>query len=94
MINSKKVLGSIVLSLAIGASTAQAAHPVEAGADLIIARPIAVVTTVASTAFFIATLPITYAGNSHNEAAETFVTTPYNATFKKPLGTILAPEEE
>lgn len=88
-INGKKLLTSAALAVSlgsIGVGVAQAADPVVAGADLLIARPLGVAATAAGTGIFIGTLPITYVAGAHEEAAKELVEAPARFTFQRPLG--------
>ncbi|MFT5709446.1 MAG: hypothetical protein ACI8QT_000132 [Halioglobus sp.] len=55
-------------------------------ADLVIARPIGLVMTVAGTAAFIVSLPFTLLAGSTGEAAETLMIGPAKTTFSRCLG--------
>ena len=54
--------------------------------DLLVARPIGIVMTVAGTAAFIVSLPFTLLAGSANEAAETLMVGPAQTTFMRCLG--------
>ena len=54
--------------------------------DLLIARPIGLVTTVAGAAVFLVSLPFTAAGGNVGEAAEVLVAGPARTTFVRCLG--------
>jgi hypothetical protein len=54
--------------------------------DLVVARPIGLVMTVAGTAAFIISLPFTLLAGSANEAAETLMIGPAKTTFVRCLG--------
>lgn len=54
--------------------------------DLLIARPLLLVTTVAGTAVFLASLPFTAAGGNMEQAGEMLVEGPARATFVRCLG--------
>lgn len=54
--------------------------------DLVIARPLLLVTTVLGTAVFLVSLPFSAAGGNTLEAAETLVVGPAEATFVRCLG--------
>ena len=54
--------------------------------DLIVARPIGVVMTVAGTAAFLVSLPFTLLAGSASEAAETLMLGPAEITFLRCLG--------
>lgn len=63
-------------------------HPSAAAmaGDLVIARPIGVVMTVAGTAAFLVSLPFTLLAGSASEAAETLMIGPAETTFVRCLG--------
>jgi hypothetical protein len=78
------------LALVPGLAQAQSAeeHPsmlVMAG-DLLIARPVGLVTTVAGSALFLVTLPFSAAGGNVAEAGEVLVAGPARTTFVRCLG--------
>ena len=54
--------------------------------DLLLARPIGLVTTVAGTAVFLVTLPFSALGGNVGEAADTLVAGPARTTFARCLG--------
>ena len=54
--------------------------------DLIIARPVGLVLTVAGTAAFIVSLPFTLLGGNAGQAAETLMIGPAKTTFVRCLG--------
>jgi len=54
--------------------------------DLVIARPLLLVTTVVGTAAYIVSLPFSLAGGNAKEAGETLVVGPAKATFMRCLG--------
>ena len=54
--------------------------------DLVVARPIGIVMTVAGTAAFIVSLPFTLLAGSASEAAETLMIGPAETTFVRCLG--------
>jgi hypothetical protein len=56
--------------------------------DLVVARPIGVVMTVAGTAAFIVSLPFTLLAGSASEAAETLMIGPAKTTFVRCLGCV------
>ena len=55
-------------------------------ADVILARPLWLVATVAGTALFIVTLPVAAMSKSVNKTGRTLVARPAQATFTRPLG--------
>jgi len=55
-------------------------------ADLVFVRPVALVATVLGTAIFVVSLPFTVPTRSTGEAAKTFVASPFEYTFNRPLG--------
>ncbi len=78
----------MVLPQALWAQSAIDQSP-SAGAmvsDLIVARPIGVVMTVAGTAAFLVSLPFTLLAGSASEAAETLMLGPAETTFLRCLG--------
>ena len=54
--------------------------------DLLIARPLMLVTTIVGGAVFVVSSPFSAAGDNLDQAADTLVTKPFNATFKRCLG--------
>ncbi len=56
------------------------------GGDLLIARPLLLVTTLAGAAVFLVSLPFTAAGGNVESAAQTLVGGPAEATFVRCLG--------
>ncbi len=54
--------------------------------DLLVARPLLLVTTVAGTAVFLVSLPFTAAGGNLEQAGEMLVEGPARATFVRCLG--------
>ncbi|WP_416884855.1 hypothetical protein [Marinospirillum sp.] len=60
--------------------------------DLLIARPVLFVSTLAGTALFTLSLPVTALSGSIDEAAETLVRRPASATFMRCLGCIEVPD--
>ena len=56
------------------------------GGDLLIARPLLLVTTLAGAAVFLVSLPFTAAGGNVETAAQTLVGGPAEATFVRCLG--------
>lgn len=54
--------------------------------DLLIARPVGLVTTVAGAALFVVTLPFSAAGGNVDEAGEVLVAGPARTTFVRCLG--------
>ncbi|WNK19721.1 hypothetical protein P1P91_12925 [Halomonas piscis] len=54
--------------------------------DALVARPLLAVATVGGTAVFLVSLPFTALGGGVDEAAETLVKTPAEATFRRCLG--------
>ena len=55
-------------------------------ADVVLARPLWLVATVAGTALFVVTLPVAAMSKSVNKTARTLVARPAQATFTRPLG--------
>ncbi|MFK7160590.1 hypothetical protein V6U78_06025 [Marinospirillum sp. MEB164] len=62
--------------------------------DLLIARPVLLVSTLAGTALFTLALPVTALSGSIDEAAETLVRRPASATFMRCLGCIEVPDQQ
>ncbi len=56
--------------------------------DLILARPIGLLSVVGGSVLFVVSLPFTISSSSMDTAAEEFVTKPIEYTFKRPLGQI------
>lgn len=56
------------------------------GVDLLLVRPIGVVTTVVGTGLFVVSLPFSAAGHNTEEAAQKLVAEPARFTFVRPLG--------
>lgn len=54
--------------------------------DLLVARPLGLVATVAGTAIYLVSLPFSLAGGNAGEAGETLVVGPARATFARCLG--------
>ncbi|HMV71225.1 MAG TPA: hypothetical protein PKZ77_03245 [Pseudomonadales bacterium] len=54
--------------------------------DLLVARPLLLVTTVAGTAAFLVSLPFTASGGNTHQAAEVLVAGPARQTFARCLG--------
>lgn len=81
-------VGSLVLPQTLWAQGSIDESP-SAGAmagDLVVARPIGVVLTVAGAAAFIVSLPFTLLAGSASEAAETLMIGPAKTTFVRCLG--------
>ncbi|MCE9664570.1 hypothetical protein LY622_14110 [Halomonas sp. M5N1S17] len=55
-------------------------------ADALIARPLLLVATLGGTALFVVSLPFSAMGGNVDQAAETLVKTPAEATFRRCLG--------
>lgn len=55
-------------------------------ADVVFIRPFSLVSTVASTAAFIVSLPLSLIGGNVGDAAETLVAEPFMYTFARPIG--------
>lgn len=56
------------------------------GFDMMIARPIGLVSVIGGAALFVVSLPFTIPSGSMDSAAEELVKKPINYTFKRPLG--------
>lgn len=73
--------------MAAMASPVWAVDPVtDVTADVLFARPIGLVVTIAGAGAFIATAPFTYVAGTHQASAEQLVKAPYRYTFERPLG--------
>ncbi len=55
-------------------------------ADVVIARPIGLVTTVVGSAVYVVSLPFSLLGGNEKQAREKLVKEPIDFTFKRPLG--------
>lgn len=73
-------------SLWAQSSIDESPHFAKMAGDLVVARPIGVVMTVAGTAAFIVSLPFTLLAGSTGEAAETLMIGPAKTTFVRCLG--------
>lgn len=56
------------------------------GLDLLLVRPLGLVSTVAGTGVFILSLPFTWLGGNVDDAARVLVADPGKYTFVRPLG--------
>jgi len=56
--------------------------------DIVVLRPVGLVTTVIGTAVYIVSLPISIPTKSADKAAEKLVFAPFDYTFKRPLGVL------
>jgi hypothetical protein len=54
--------------------------------DLVVARPLGLVATVAGSAVFVVSLPFALTSGSVNKTANTLVGAPFRFTFERPLG--------
>jgi len=68
------------------AATDESPNAAKMAGDLIVARPIGLVMTVAGTAAFIVSLPFTLLAGSVGEAADTLMVGPAKTTFVRCLG--------
>ena len=75
--------------------TGKLGSPVSTGPDMTsevvdaaLVRPLGVLSTVAGVGFFVVSLPLTFAAKQVETAREVLVETPYENTFKRPLGRI------
>ncbi|NPV04551.1 MAG: hypothetical protein HPY67_07455 [Syntrophaceae bacterium] len=87
----KKTSIALLVVCALLASTAQAfAEPPKDGmaiaADVLIARPVGLVSIVAGTAMFIVSLPFAIPSGSVETAGRLLVADPFKYTFERPLG--------
>jgi len=90
----RRALLAASLALAMGVSPLlQAQQPIDESpseaemiGDLLVARPIGAVMTVAGTAAFLVSLPFTVLAGSVSEAAETLMVGPAKTTFVRCLG--------
>lgn len=90
----RRALLAASLALAVGVSPLlQAQQPIDESpseaemiGDLLVARPIGAVMTVAGTAAFLVSLPFTVLAGSVSEAAETLMVGPAKTTFVRCLG--------
>ncbi len=88
-----KILGSAALALMLIAqptvaapSSQQQPSAIEMGADMFIARPVQLASTVVGAAVFIVSLPFTVLGDNVGQAGKTLVVAPAKATFARCLG--------
>lgn len=58
----------------------------EMAADVLLARPLLLVSTVVGTGLFVVSLPFSALGGNVGEAGSTLVATPFKATFVRCLG--------
>jgi hypothetical protein len=81
-------VGALVLPQTLWAqgSIDETPGPGAMAGDLVVARPIGLVLTVAGTAAFIVSLPFTLLAGSASEAAETLMLGPAKTTFVRCLG--------
>ena len=56
--------------------------------DVIFLRPLGLLSTVAGTAVFLISLPISIPTKSADDVANTMVYVPFNYTFRRPLGSL------
>ncbi len=82
------LIGCFLAPQALWAQTSTDASPNAAkmAGDLVIARPVGLVMTVAGTAAFIVSLPFTLLAGSTGEAADTLMIGPAKTTFVRCLG--------
>ncbi|MGH8614283.1 MAG: hypothetical protein ACREYF_20210 [Gammaproteobacteria bacterium] len=94
-----KYLRQTIIALALGAhliytGDAQASdyNAYDTAAEILVLRPLALVGTIVGTAFFIGTSPLTGLASiapphdAFAQAADAFIVTPFNYTFKRPFG--------
>lgn len=85
----KKTLKSSLMAALVLAATAAptlAADPTSVTADVLLARPIGLIGTVAGAGAWIATSPFTFVTGSAKDSADVLFWTPANYTFKRGLG--------
>ena len=68
--------------------------PLATAADAIVVRPACLVATVVGSVVFVVALPWAAASKSVKKTADTLVTKPARATFTRPLGDMLALQDE
>jgi len=56
--------------------------------DILLARPIGIISTVLGTALFIVSLPFSALGGNTKQAYENLIAKPAKYTFKRPLGNL------
>ncbi len=56
------------------------------GFDMMVARPVGLISIIGGAALFVVSLPFTIPSGSMDSAAEELVKKPINYTFKRPLG--------
>ena len=93
----KKWIASVVVSALLvtttGPASAREHEEVADGrmfADVLVARPVGLVLTVAGAAAFVVSLPLTLITRSVNKAAKTLVVGPARETFVRCLGCVTA----
>jgi hypothetical protein len=91
--NSLKRLLAVMLVCAITALPALADEPLPAerksmdmGIDMMIARPLGLLSVIGGSALFVLSLPFTIPSGSMDSAADELVKKPIDYTFKRPLG--------
>ncbi len=60
--------------------------PGKMAVDILLARPIGIISTVLGTALFIVSLPFSALGGNTKQAYENLIAKPAKYTFKRPLG--------
>ena len=68
--------------------------PLATAADALVVRPACLVATAVGSVVFVVALPWAAASKSVKKTADTLVTKPANATFTRPLGDMLALQDE
>ncbi len=89
MSSVSKIFKSSLVGISLLAATATptlAIEPASATADILLARPIGLVGTVAGAGFWFATSPFTLINGTAEESYALLVQTPLDYTFKRPLG--------
>jgi hypothetical protein len=74
------------MTMAQGVNVTDRPGGMEMTADLVLARPALLISTVLGTGIFLVSLPFSALGGNTAEAAETLVMTPLRATFMRCLG--------
>ncbi len=89
MQSMRNILKSSLVGATLLAATATpvlAANPVAATADVLLARPIGFLGTVAGAGFWLVTSPFTFVNGTAADNYDLLVKTPADYTFKRPLG--------
>ena len=91
MFNVRNVLKSSLIGIGLLAASAMPAlaeepGPVAATADVVLARPVGFIGTVAGAGLWVVTSPFTFINGTEKESFEVLVETPADYTFERPLG--------